>query len=156
IGRIELCNERAATILGIADPAKAVGLDLHALVPAFPVYPTELAPSRDGRVVPADCFPVLQEYLIDEQVLEVSSDWTLCESAQAADVNGGHIYVHPIRDVSARKRIEAAEREVKESLIAASQAKSQFINAMSHELRTPLNAVIGFSEMMSKETAGPL
>ena len=29
-------------------------------------------------------------------------------------------------------------------------------NRMSHELRTPLNAVLGFSELMSSETFGPL
>ena len=52
--------------------------------------------------------------------------------------------------------MEAAERHLKASLIAASNAKSQFIHAMSHELRTPLNAIIGFSEMISKQTAGPL
>ena len=80
----------------------------------------------------------------------------MCEEPQTQDVQGGHIFVHTLRDVSARKRIEEAERQAKESLIAASHAKSQFIHAMSHELRTPLNAVIGFSEMMSNETAGPL
>src|SRR6185312_6588382 len=98
----------------------------------------------------------LQEYRLGDQVFEVSSDWTLCEPAHATNVAGGHIYVHTLRDVSARKRIEEAERQVKASLIAASQAKSQFIHTMSHELRTPLNAVIGFSEMMTKETAGPI
>jgi signal transduction histidine kinase len=30
------------------------------------------------------------------------------------------------------------------------------MHAMSHELRTPLNAVIGFSEMIDKEIAGPI
>jgi len=39
---------------------------------------------------------------------------------------------------------------------AASQAKSAFLAAMSHELRTPLNAVIGFSEVLSRETFGSL
>jgi signal transduction histidine kinase len=39
---------------------------------------------------------------------------------------------------------------------AASEAKSAFLAAMSHQLRTPLNAVIGFSEVLSTETFGPL
>ena len=39
---------------------------------------------------------------------------------------------------------------------AASRAKSEFLAAMSHELRTPLNAVIGFSEMISSQTFGPV
>ena len=156
VGCIELCNERAATMLNVSNPTKVVGAALYALVPDFPVYPTKLAPSRGGTVVPADCIPVIQEYRVRDQVLEVSSDWALCEAAQRANVEGGHIYVHTIRDVSARKRIEESERQAKESLVAASQAKSQFIHAMSHELRTPLNVVIGFSEMMSKQTAAAL
>ena len=39
---------------------------------------------------------------------------------------------------------------------AANQTKSAFLAAMSHELRTPLNAVIGFSDVLSRETFGPL
>jgi signal transduction histidine kinase len=35
-------------------------------------------------------------------------------------------------------------------------AKSQFLAMMSHEILTPLNAVIGFSEMMQDDVAGPL
>jgi len=39
---------------------------------------------------------------------------------------------------------------------AASQAKSEFLANMSHELRTPLNAIIGFAEIISTETMGPI
>ena len=39
---------------------------------------------------------------------------------------------------------------------AANHAKSDFLAAMSHELRTPLNAIIGFSEIIERETFGPI
>jgi signal transduction histidine kinase len=39
---------------------------------------------------------------------------------------------------------------------SASEAKSRFLGNISHELRTPLNAIIGFSELIVKETFGPL
>jgi signal transduction histidine kinase len=41
-------------------------------------------------------------------------------------------------------------------LLSATRAKSEFLANMSHELRTPLNSVIGFSEVLSDLTFGPL
>ncbi len=40
--------------------------------------------------------------------------------------------------------------------VAAARAKDEFLATMSHELRTPLNAIIGFAEVMSLETFGPI
>ncbi|HEV2287174.1 MAG TPA: PAS domain S-box protein [Steroidobacteraceae bacterium] len=54
-----------------------------------------------------------------------------------------------IRDATARKRYEQGLQE-------ANRLKSVFLANMSHELRTPLNAVIGFSEFLIDEKAGPL
>ena len=39
---------------------------------------------------------------------------------------------------------------------AANRAKSDFLANMSHELRTPLNSIIGFSEIIVEEMAGPI
>lgn len=54
-----------------------------------------------------------------------------------------------------RRRAEdlrLARREAEE----AAAAKSQFLNAMSHELRTPLNAILGFTDLMRRESLGPV
>ncbi len=37
-----------------------------------------------------------------------------------------------------------------------SKVKSEFVSTVSHELRTPLTSIIGFSELMAEEQAGPL
>lgn len=70
--------------------------------------------------------------------------------------HGRRFQVTTIMDISLRKQMEVSLRLAKEQADSANQAKSTFLANMSHELRTPLNAIIGFSEMMMKETFGPL
>ena len=70
--------------------------------------------------------------------------------------HGRRFQVTTIMDITLRKQMEMTLRLAKEQADAANNAKSTFLANMSHELRTPLNAIIGFSEMMMKETFGPL
>ena len=60
------------------------------------------------------------------------------------------------RDISERRRADAAIRHALQNAEAASEAKSRFLATISHELRTPLNAVIGFSEMIKEQSFGPV
>ncbi|HWB65808.1 MAG TPA: HAMP domain-containing sensor histidine kinase [Mycobacteriales bacterium] len=50
---------------------------------------------------------------------------------------------------------QAAER-ARIALERTSEQKSAFLARMSHELRTPLNVVLGFSELVGEQLAGPL
>ena len=52
--------------------------------------------------------------------------------------------------------IERELREAKEQAEAGNLAKSEFLASIGHELRTPLNAIIGFAEVMTMQTFGPL
>ena len=60
------------------------------------------------------------------------------------------------REVQSHRATVLRLAEAKHAAEAASHAKSEFLANMSHELRTPLNAIIGFSELMSRQTFGPL
>jgi len=55
-----------------------------------------------------------------------------------------------------RERQAAAVMSALAQAHEASAAKSAFLANVSHELRTPLNAIIGFSELVSMQTFGPL
>ena len=65
-----------------------------------------------------------------------------------------------VRELEATKaQLEKTSADLSSALVAAEAAnksKSEFLANMSHELRTPLNAVIGFSEVILRETFGPL
>jgi signal transduction histidine kinase len=60
----------------------------------------------------------------------------------------------PVPVQAGARPVEVPATEIDE--LEFDRAKSSFLAAMGHELRTPLNAIIGFSEMMSSETFGPL
>jgi len=59
---------------------------------------------------------------------------------------------------AAIERAQAQEhlRQANCDLAKACQLKSEFLASMSHELRTPLNSILGFSDLMMRQTAGSL
>ncbi len=86
-----------------------------------------------------------EEELSDGRYLQVSANLT-------RDGDRAAVY----SDITEVKRREAQLRRAMEQAEIANQVKSEFLANMSHELRTPLNAIIGFAELMSLETLGPI
>ncbi|MCB9789043.1 MAG: HAMP domain-containing protein [Deltaproteobacteria bacterium] len=72
------------------------------------------------------------------------------EEAQATLERKVEERTEALQQASDRALVMARRAEV------ANLAKSTFLANMSHELRTPLNAVIGFSELLADQQAGPL
>jgi protein-histidine pros-kinase len=70
-------------------------------------------------------------------------------SLSPIETEEGLLIASTIRDATERRRYEQVLQD-------ANRAKSAFLANMSHELRTPLNGIIGFSELLIDEKAGPL
>lgn len=96
-------------------------------------------------------------------VLSVSSSSAMASWRQQAIIVGmgatATILLLAWLSQMATRQLLQRERRTRQALEAAneaSRAKSSFLGVMSHELRTPLNAIIGFSDVIARETFGPL
>nr|WP_281384659.1 ATP-binding protein [Nitrospirillum iridis] len=61
-----------------------------------------------------------------------------------------------LMDITVRKETDAQLARARHDAEMASRSKTAFLASMSHELRTPLNAIIGFSELITEQTYGPV
>lgn len=135
-------NQRYAEIMGFASPTNLTGIR----------FTTEF------YVDPSDRPRILAEL---EQQGEVHN---FEEQLRRAD--GSIVWVllslHPNRaencidfvvtDISILKQTEEQLQKAMEAAKVANQAKSEFLSHMSHELRSPLNVILGFTQLIIRNT----
>jgi PAS domain S-box-containing protein len=141
-----------AALEGIVMHEGARIVDANARFAAMVGLPLEQIVGQDfGSFAPADAIASIEaavaagEHTMIETRLQDGVHFVDVEIHTRPLSNCGGVYVSAVRDISVRRRAEAAERE--------SIAKSQFIASMSHELRTPLNAIIGYAEIIEEDSS---
>ncbi len=69
-------------------------------------------------------------------------------SLSAVTLKERHVAIGIVRDITERKRAEAALQEAVAGAQANVRLKSAFLATMSHEIRTPLNGVMGMADLL--------
>ncbi|WP_236185048.1 ATP-binding protein [Pseudomonas juntendi] len=81
---------------------------------------------------------------------ETSEGRHLYLSCAPTRYKGEDVLLCAFSDISARRQIEAALEQARQSADAANEAKTLFLATMSHEIRTPLYGVLGTLELLSR------
>jgi PAS domain S-box-containing protein len=132
-GDIVLMNSQAEKMFGHSKGA-SLGRNMGLLFSER--FPSDAASERFGLRADGSEFPVevtLSPLQSEEGLLSVSA----------------------IRDVTERQKSEQRSRQleiVAAEAEAANKAKSMFLSTMSHEIRTPMNAILGYSQLLLRDS----
>ncbi|HTK50207.1 MAG TPA: ATP-binding protein [Gemmatimonadaceae bacterium] len=178
-GRVSLFNAAAERMFGIPT-AQAVGRDVERVLPgpARRELLERLCQTSAAGEDSVSAAAHAAEHVISFTGLRANGERFPVEAtASCLDVRGRRTFTLIARDISERRRAEAALQAQAESLARAMTdlkalndeladrqaeleramaARSRFYASMSHELRTPINAVLGYSTLLLENIYGPL
>jgi two-component system cell cycle sensor histidine kinase PleC len=169
--RLVLCNSKYQRLHNFSEASVGAGAPHESLVRAREVG-TPFPAGREARTYEARLpdgrwLQVNERRTRDGGFVSVGTDITALKEHEEQLMNSERLLLATVAQLRQSRRsleeqaqqlVDLAERyhEQKAHAEAANRAKADFLANMSHELRTPLNAVIGFSQLMSNQTFGPL
>lgn len=137
-GRVAMAN---VTACQLAERPSLVGANFQALVGPF-----------DG--------PRLEQHALDCASVPVDVQLTLPDAglrplelrASSVELPDGRATLVSWVDLTQRKMAEDRMREAQQHAEVAAKAKGAFLAHMSHEIRTPMNAVLGFAQLLERDS----
>lgn len=60
-----------------------------------------------------------------------------------------------MREIDAHRKTDLALQKAKDAAESANLAKTRYVTGISHELRTPLNSILGYAQILLRETDRP-
>jgi two-component system capsular synthesis sensor histidine kinase RcsC len=95
-----------------------------------------------------EAFDATEPFLTED--FETAEGRHLYLSCAPTRYKGEDVLLCAFSDISARRQIEAALEQARQSADAANEAKTLFLATMSHEIRTPLYGVLGTLELLAR------
>ncbi|PZO82376.1 MAG: hybrid sensor histidine kinase/response regulator [Mesorhizobium amorphae] len=143
-GRILYANQVFADLLA-TEPRRLAGRRLEELGIRIGEMP-DAAFNRTGDLSSADVAVETTE----------GTRWFSWIEVSVRDAATGRVTRRAIaREITPRKRAEAALIAARERAEVASQAKSRFLATVSHEIRTPMNGILGMAKLLADTELSP-
>jgi len=142
------CNQKLAVMAGKKSPDEVVGKTDYDMV-----WHEEAAifQAKDRELM--DAGQPLYHFMEELQAHDGSRIWLETNKIPLYNESGQIIGILGVsEDVTQRRLAEIALQQAKEAAEVANQAKSAFLANMSHELRTPLNGVLGFAQVLERDS----